>query len=111
MSAKKPVSNYKFTFGPWNISTGSDPFGPAVRQELDFAHKIKIYKELGFDGVGGVAGIELDGDAQVGGGGGVEAGGTVFWQLTHPQESLHLVQFLACLLQNSALKSKHCSYL
>ena len=25
-----------------------------------------------------------------GGGGGVEAGGTVFWQLTHPQESLHL---------------------
>jgi xylose isomerase len=51
MSAKKPVNNYKFTFGPWNISTGSDPFGPAVRQELDFAHKIKIYKELGFDGV------------------------------------------------------------
>lgn len=51
MAGNKSVTNYKFTFGPWNISTGADPFGPAVRQELEFARKIKIYKELGFDGV------------------------------------------------------------
>ena len=28
---------YRFSFGPWNISTGSDPFGPAVRKEVPFA--------------------------------------------------------------------------
>lgn len=42
---------YKFTFGPWNISTGADPFGPPVRQEVQFAEKIRQYKKLGFDGV------------------------------------------------------------
>jgi xylose isomerase len=42
---------YKFTFGPWNISTGSDPFGPAVRKEVAFAAKIREYKKAGFDGV------------------------------------------------------------
>src|ERR1700722_15993381 len=43
--------NYRFTFGPWNISTGSAPFGPAVRKEVPFAAKIREYKKLGFDGV------------------------------------------------------------
>jgi xylose isomerase len=42
---------YRFTFGPWNISMGADPFGPPVRQEVAFADKIKEYKKLGFDGV------------------------------------------------------------
>jgi xylose isomerase len=42
---------YRFTFGPWNISMGADPFGPPVREEVDFAAKIKEYKKLGFDGV------------------------------------------------------------
>jgi len=42
---------YRFTFGPWNISTGADPFGPAVRKEVAFAAKIREYKKLGFDGV------------------------------------------------------------
>src|SRR5260370_25883536 len=46
---RKP--NYRFTFGPWNISTGEDPFGPAARKELAFASKIREYKKLGFDGV------------------------------------------------------------
>jgi xylose isomerase len=46
----KPRS-YRFTFGPWNISTGMDPFGPAVRKEVIFAGKIREYKKLGFDGV------------------------------------------------------------
>ena len=42
---------YRFTFGPWNISTGADPFGPPVREEVAFAAKIREYKKLGFDGV------------------------------------------------------------
>lgn len=45
------AAQYKFTFGPWNISTGSDPFGPPVRAEVPFASKIAEYKRLGFDGV------------------------------------------------------------
>ncbi len=42
---------YRFTFGPWNISTGGDPFGPPVRKEVAFAAKIREYRKLGFDGV------------------------------------------------------------
>jgi xylose isomerase len=49
--AKAPSTNYRFTFGPWNISQGADPFGPVVRKEVPFAQKIKTYKKLGFDGV------------------------------------------------------------
>jgi xylose isomerase len=44
-------SPYRFTFGPWNISTGADPFGPEARKEMAFAAKIRAYKQLGFDGV------------------------------------------------------------
>ena len=51
MAASARKYNYKFTFGPWNISTGEDPFGPAVRKEMAFASKIREYKKLGFDGV------------------------------------------------------------
>ena len=51
MAASVRKYNYKFTFGPWNISTGEDPFGPAVRKEMAFASKIREYKKLGFDGV------------------------------------------------------------
>jgi xylose isomerase len=50
MTLSKPRT-YRFTFGPWNISTGSDPFGPPVRQEVAFAEKIRAYKKIGFDGV------------------------------------------------------------
>jgi xylose isomerase len=42
---------YTFSFGPWNISTGADPFGPPVRDEVAFAAKVREYKKLGFDGV------------------------------------------------------------
>lgn len=47
-AATKP---YRMTFGPWNISTGADPFGPPVRKEVAFAAKVREYKKLGFDGV------------------------------------------------------------
>jgi xylose isomerase len=45
------TQKYRFTFGPWNISTGADPFGPPVRPDLSFAVKLREYKKLGFDGV------------------------------------------------------------
>ena len=42
---------YRFSFGPWNIHSGADVFGPAVRKEFSFREKIKFYKKLGFEGV------------------------------------------------------------
>ncbi len=42
---------YRFSFGPWNIHEGGDPFGPTVRNSIEFGKKLKIFKELGFDGV------------------------------------------------------------
>lgn len=44
-------SNYHFSFGPWNISEGADPFGPCVRPARAFADKLPVYKKLGFDAV------------------------------------------------------------
>src|SRR5947199_3544672 len=51
MATAARKTTYRFTFGPWNISTGADPFGPPVRKEVAFAAKIREYKNLGFDGV------------------------------------------------------------
>src|SRR5947209_13437017 len=51
MASAAKGKTYRFTFGPWNISTGADPFGPAARKEMAFATKIREYKRLGFDGV------------------------------------------------------------
>ena len=42
---------FRFSFGPWNIHEGADPFGPTVRKPIEFAKKLKKYKELGFDAV------------------------------------------------------------
>ena len=42
---------FRFTFGPWNIHEGADPFGPTVRDTIEFDKKLSIYKDLGFDGV------------------------------------------------------------
>jgi xylose isomerase len=51
MATSGKRNGYRFTFGPWNISTGQDPFGPPVRKEVAFAAKMREYKKLGFDGV------------------------------------------------------------
>jgi xylose isomerase len=51
MASATKTKSYRFTFGPWNISTGADPFGPPARKEVAFAAKIREYKKLGFDGV------------------------------------------------------------
>ena len=45
------MAEYRFSFGPWNIHEGADPFGPPVRPAVEFAHKLKLYKRLGFDAV------------------------------------------------------------
>lgn len=44
----KKAGAYRFSFGPWNISTGADPFGPPVRKEVEFAKKIRQYRALGY---------------------------------------------------------------
>ncbi|RBP46052.1 xylose isomerase [Roseimicrobium gellanilyticum] len=44
-------TTYRFSFGPWNISEGGDPFGPTVRAEYPHEAKYALYKPLGFDGV------------------------------------------------------------
>jgi xylose isomerase len=45
------AANYRFSFGPWNIHEGADPFGPTVRPAVGFAQKLKLYQQLGFDAV------------------------------------------------------------
>jgi xylose isomerase len=40
---------YRFSFGPWNIHEGADPFGPTVRSAVPFDKKVEILKELGYD--------------------------------------------------------------
>jgi xylose isomerase len=45
------AGNFRFTFGPWNIHEGGDPFGPEVRKSVSFGEKLKLYKNLGFDGI------------------------------------------------------------
>ena len=46
----QPVT-YRFSFGPWNISEGADPFGPEVRKAFPHEKKFALYKPMGFDGV------------------------------------------------------------
>jgi xylose isomerase len=42
---------YRFSFGPWNISEGSDPFGSEVRPVFPHEEKYALYRPLGFEGV------------------------------------------------------------
>lgn len=44
-------TEYKFSFGPWNINEAEDPFGGASRKVFPHADKFSLYKTLGFDGV------------------------------------------------------------
>ncbi len=45
------AGEFRFSFGPWNIHEGADPFGPTVRDSIDFNTKLEMYKKFGFDGV------------------------------------------------------------
>ena len=42
-------TDFKFSAGPWNLHPGADPFGPTVRPEREFAAKLKLFKDIGFD--------------------------------------------------------------
>ena len=42
---------FRFSFGPWNIHEGADPFGPPVRPAMPWTEKLPLYKKLGFDAV------------------------------------------------------------
>jgi len=44
-------TTYRFSFGPWNISEGSDPFGPETRATFPPEKKYALFKDLGFEGV------------------------------------------------------------
>lgn len=44
-------TKYRFSFGPWNISEGADPFGPQVRSSYSLVEKLDQYRPLGFEGV------------------------------------------------------------
>ncbi len=45
------AGTFRFSFGPWNIHEGADPFGPPVRESVAFNDKLAQYKELGFGAV------------------------------------------------------------
>jgi len=45
------AGTFRFSFGPWNISEGADPFGPRVRDSIPFNSKLEEYKRLGYDAV------------------------------------------------------------
>ena len=45
------AGKFRFTFGPWNIHEGADPFGPTVRGSISFNRKLGMYRKLGFGGV------------------------------------------------------------
>ncbi len=49
MNQWSKASDFKFSVGPWNLHPGADPFGPAVRGEIEFGQKLKLFKDLGFD--------------------------------------------------------------
>jgi xylose isomerase len=50
MSTDSPTQ-YRFSFGPWNISEGGDPFGSEVRKVFPHEEKYALYRPLGFEGV------------------------------------------------------------
>ncbi len=37
---------YRFSFGPWNIHEGAEPFGPPVRERVPAAEKFRKLKPL-----------------------------------------------------------------
>ena len=49
--AENMAGQFRFSFGPWNIHEGADPFGPTVRKSITFGKKLEQYKKLGFDAV------------------------------------------------------------
>lgn len=40
---------YRFSFGPWNLSEGADPYGPPTRPVQSFDWKLEQLRKLGFE--------------------------------------------------------------
>jgi xylose isomerase len=62
--------SYKFCFGPWNISEGTDPYGPTTRPPQTFNWKLEALKKMGFDAMmfhddDAVPDIDTKSDAQI----------------------------------------------
>ena len=51
MTHSTDPTTYRFSFGPWNISEGGDPFGPESRAMFPHEEKFALYRPLGFEGV------------------------------------------------------------
>ncbi len=45
------AGKYRFSFGPWNIHEGADPFGPMVRSPFSFKEKLEFAVKEGFQGI------------------------------------------------------------
>jgi len=45
------ATQYRYSFGPWNLSEGADPFGPDVRPPRPFSETLEIAQRLGFHGL------------------------------------------------------------
>jgi len=45
------MSRFKFSVGPWNVSTGADSYGPPTRTDDSLEEKIKRFAEIGFSAV------------------------------------------------------------
>jgi hypothetical protein len=43
------AGEYRFSFGPWNIHEGADPFGPTVRDGVQFGKKLKMSHQGAID--------------------------------------------------------------
>jgi xylose isomerase len=61
---------YRFCFGPWNLSEGQDPYGPTTRPPQSFDWKLEQLKKLGFEAMmfhddDAVPDIDHKSDAQV----------------------------------------------
>lgn len=44
-------TQYRFSFGPWNLHDGADPFGPPIRPNREFIEKLDLAARLGFQGI------------------------------------------------------------
>lgn len=47
--ATQKKNGYRFSYGPWNISEGADPYGPPTRPAFELAWKIAQGKKIGYD--------------------------------------------------------------
>ena len=43
------AQQYRFCFGPWNLSEGQDPYGPTTRPAQSFDWKLAQLKKHGFE--------------------------------------------------------------